>query len=549
MARFLSVFSGTAFPIDIVTSNSMSPVLMEGDLVAWTPATIDEVQVGDVIVFKSWVSWPDTKLVVHRVSNVLQNFKRPALETKGDANEWTDQAGPHIPEPYVTEKNFIGKVVSVGNIPLKVPFVGIIGIWINEGFKLLSQPSTAKGTVTNVGVFTPLIISVIILVISLFILPEKAKTIREKLRMYILGSQPLNMKSVFTFFLTIFIILLVIIHLFAYDSVTGSLGIGEFPDESGFSLGSVAPGHSTIPKPLPVFNPGIMPVKGVVFGTDNLHQFIRPETFQLGTGLSGKVNVSATAANGTVNGSYRGTMMVFSSPLWFIFPDGLMENVCAINGHLGIFILDVLSGLFFTVITIVTMALIAYFFNKYQIMNINLCWHFAPRNILKKGLGKRLRQREQLIKITIGRKAGWISQINLAELDKKPILLATAMVIPLLLLINSEILAMIIAALGAGLAAYFLQCPFRKKIVLASSLSMIFSVIFICLKTNYFLFTANRSYLEAMGLGCGAMGLYLLVLAFLLLPLSLLSWYCSGKLRNLKEQKDPLLILEGRCDL
>jgi len=50
-ARFLSVMSGTAFPINIVSAGSMSPSLMEGDLVAWIPSDIDDVEVGDVIVF------------------------------------------------------------------------------------------------------------------------------------------------------------------------------------------------------------------------------------------------------------------------------------------------------------------------------------------------------------------------------------------------------------------------------------------------------------------------------------------------------------------
>jgi len=70
--RFLSVMSGTAFPIDIVSAGSMSPSLMEGDLVAWIPSDIDDVEVGDVIVFKSWISWPGDKLIVHRVVEIKE---------------------------------------------------------------------------------------------------------------------------------------------------------------------------------------------------------------------------------------------------------------------------------------------------------------------------------------------------------------------------------------------------------------------------------------------------------------------------------------------
>ena len=112
-ARFLSVSSGTAFPIDIITSDSMGPSLMRGDLVAWTPTYIENVEVGDVIVFKSWLNWPDERLVVHRVVEIKEAWGKPALVTKGDANKYNDQAGPHIPEPYVTEKNFIGKTFFI----------------------------------------------------------------------------------------------------------------------------------------------------------------------------------------------------------------------------------------------------------------------------------------------------------------------------------------------------------------------------------------------------------------------------------------------------
>ena len=141
MARFLSVWTGIPFPIDLITSDSMSPSLMEGDVIAWTPITIDEIQIGDVVVFKSYVRWPDEKLVVHRVTDIKTDGTtgRPILETKGDANEWVDQKGPHIPEPYIREDHLMGKPISIGQQPLKIPVVGYLGIWMNQGMESLSQ--------------------------------------------------------------------------------------------------------------------------------------------------------------------------------------------------------------------------------------------------------------------------------------------------------------------------------------------------------------------------------------------------------------------------
>ena len=157
---------------------------MEGDVVAWTPTRIEDIEIGDVIVFKSHIHWPDEKILVHRVSDIkyTSNGER-LLETKGDRNPWVDQAGPHIPEPYIREKNLMGKVISIGQFPLKIPFVGMLGIWINQGLEAISQPTSSKDSISYAGIFAPLTISAVILVILIFIIPEKAKTVKEKLKL------------------------------------------------------------------------------------------------------------------------------------------------------------------------------------------------------------------------------------------------------------------------------------------------------------------------------------------------------------------------------
>ena len=547
--RFLSIFTGTFFPIDIVTSDSMNPSLMQGDLIAWTPIRIEDVKVGDVVVFKSWLSWPDQKLVVHRVVEIRTEWGKPALVTKGDGNNYTDQAGPHIPEPYIIEKNFIGKTISIGNQPLKIPFVGMVGIWINEGFKLLSQPSAAKGTVTSIGVFTPLIISVVLLVTSLFILPERAKTTREKIRLNIFSSQSLSIKNSFVFFLSIFVIFFIVIHLFAFDSVSATVGIGEFPERSGFELGSLKPGQTSFPRPLPVTNPSILPVKGVFFGRGELASFVNRDVFTIEMGKVKEMNVTATAPNGTMNGIFAGEIMIYSSPIWFMFPDNLMKELCQWNAEGSVYILDILSACILTALTITLILISACIGNNYRLMEINLCWHYAPKVYMKKGIGQRMSSFGTRTKRGFVERFGWLSGMNLATPDVKPVIVGSVLVVPLLLLLNSEILAMVIASLLAGLVAYAVSCRLRRKIVVASVAAMIISIIFISIKTNYLVMIRGKPLMESLGLGMGATGIYLLALAFFLIPLSCLSWYFTHKLRNVKEQKDPLLVLEGRCDL
>ncbi|MEM4258221.1 MAG: signal peptidase I [Candidatus Thermoplasmatota archaeon] len=548
-SRSLSVISGTPFPLAIITSNSMSPSLFEGDLVAWTPTNIDDVKIGDVIVFKSWLSWPDEKLVVHRVVGIKTMWGRPALETKGDANEYTDQSGPHIPEPYIQEKRFIGKVLSVGSQPLKIPFVGYIGILITQGFNALSQPSAAKGTLTYVGVFTPLTISVVLLVISLFILPDRAKTYKEKIRLNIFETQPLNIKNLFSFFLTIFVLLLVLVHFFAFDSTPATVGVGEFPEKSGFELGSIPSGKTGPMRYLPVINPGIMPVKGIVFGSGELKDFVNRTLFTIDPGEIRNLGITATIPNGTQNGSFLGEIKLYSSPIWFIFPDEFIRECLHHDGQSTVLILDVLAAGILTVCTITLIVTSAYISMKYRIFEIDISWRRVSKFLINRRVIQRISTVKHKTKVTFNQHVGWILRTNIVHLDVKPLILASTILVPFLLLLTSELLAMVVASIAAGLCAYFIHCRTRAKIILTSSFALIFGCIYIIVKTQYNLMTSDRTLLESTALGLGAIGIYLLVLAFFLIPLSLVTWYMTYQIRNVKEQKDPLLILEGSCDL
>jgi len=123
---FIAAWIGNSVSLNLVASGSMSPALVEGDIVAWAPINIEDVEIGDVIVYKSYVAWPDEKIIIHRVSNILTDSEgNPILETKGDNNDWMDQEGPNIPEPYIGEDHLMGKALSIGQEPLKIPYVGI----------------------------------------------------------------------------------------------------------------------------------------------------------------------------------------------------------------------------------------------------------------------------------------------------------------------------------------------------------------------------------------------------------------------------------------
>ena len=549
ITRIMSVTSGAVFPVDIVTSDSMSPSLVTGDLVAWTPASIHDVKVDDVIVYKSWLHWPDTKLVVHRVVEIRQEFGKIALVTKGDANQWTDQAGPHIPEPYVIEKNFVGKAIMVGPVPLKIPYVGYLGILVNEGFRILSQSTASKGTTASIIVFMPLTISVILLVVAVLLFPQRRKTIQEKIHYYIFSSRSLDLKKTAVFFFVIFTAFLVIIHLFAFDSVTGAVGIGEFASKNGMDLGALAPGQTGPLKNITIINPSIFPMKGVVFGKGGIASLLNPVTFQVNPGQTKAQAIRATVPNGTANGSYLGNIAIYSSPLWVIMPDEFLLAAVQFNTQTAVLLIDLFSALLLTIVTILLMISVAFIEDKITVFQINLSWQHVSRPLLKAGLRQRLRRARAVVHHKLQKNVYWVNQVNLATLQARPDLIGFFIVVPFFLLLRSETTAMVLAALLAGIVCYFFKCRLRQKIVLATTFSLAISLSIILLHAGLNIFLTAQPLMQSLSLAMGLLGVYLLAFAFILTPLVLLSWLVTHLFRNVKEQRDPLLALEGGCDL
>jgi signal peptidase len=536
----------------------MSPALMEGDIVAWTPMKIEDIKVGDVIVFKSKIHWPDEKILVHRVSGVLTNNNgQIMLETKGDKNKFTDQAGPHIPEPYIRENNLMGKVLSIGQQPLKLPFVGYIGLWINEGLNLISQPTSSKESFSYVGIFTPLTISVLLFVILIFILPEKAKTFKEKIRLNIFGRKPLKLKKTIIIFLIAYIVFFSVIHVFANESISASVGIREKSPDSMIDFGRLKPGITSSKRPLPVINPSTMPVKGFIFGNGEMKDLVQSEIFQLEKGETKTVTVKVKTEKTTPNGSYLGDIMVYSSPFWLMFHDDLVKNLVNWNPHGAIFILDLLSAVILTFITMLILVSISFIAEKYSNLSIDFSWRHAPRTILKMNTVKKIVNVKNKLKTTIGKSMGWIMRVDLSKsrpIDTsfskyiKPAIPALTL-IPILYLIEDQLIAMFFAVIIAGLFAYFVSCKLRNKIIITTVVTMGLAISHMIIQSNLVIISKYETIIEFWSVAFGAIGVYILLFTLLLIPLALCSWAIIHLIRNLKERKDPLLSLDGNCDL
>lgn len=103
---------GTSTPFMVVVSNSMYPTLKINDIIVVKSVSIDEVNIGDVIVFRSPLN-PRTP-IVHRVMDIVVDEQgAKMIITKGDRNP--------APDPWtITEDLLIGKVVYV------IPQIGAI---------------------------------------------------------------------------------------------------------------------------------------------------------------------------------------------------------------------------------------------------------------------------------------------------------------------------------------------------------------------------------------------------------------------------------------
>lgn len=112
----LSRTLATDEPMMTVTSNSMWPVIKRGDLVFIKAVEPDDIEIGSVIVFRHGEG-----MAVHRVVEMTAW----TITTRGDANTEADNP--------ISYGDVIGRVPTIGNSLVKIPFVGNIAFLMNPG--------------------------------------------------------------------------------------------------------------------------------------------------------------------------------------------------------------------------------------------------------------------------------------------------------------------------------------------------------------------------------------------------------------------------------
>ena len=100
----------TRYPLATITSGSMWPVLKVDDLILIKGIRGQEAEIGQIIVYQNAAQG----FTIHR----LIRKENGMLVTKGDANNAED-----LP---ISEKDVIGRSLSIGSRPVRIPYLGIV---------------------------------------------------------------------------------------------------------------------------------------------------------------------------------------------------------------------------------------------------------------------------------------------------------------------------------------------------------------------------------------------------------------------------------------
>ena len=98
---YVTIFGCSVFH---VVSGSMEPEIPVGALIISQKTEIEDIEVGDIISFRSLESYMQGSIVTHRVVEIHKKDGELALVTQGDANNSMDAY-------YVTRDNLVGRII------------------------------------------------------------------------------------------------------------------------------------------------------------------------------------------------------------------------------------------------------------------------------------------------------------------------------------------------------------------------------------------------------------------------------------------------------
>lgn len=555
--RFLSIIAGTPFPMSVVTSRSMSPALFEGDVLPWISCSMDDVRTGDIIVYKSANSWEGDVFIAHRVVERVNG----TFITKGDSNNYTDQAGPHIPEPPINGKMLKGKAIMFGRQPLKIPFAGYPWLAIQHAFTSLSKPMTWGKPQSDVhyAIFAPAAISFSLLFAGIVIwAPENGKSMKEKLREHIFGPGRLSVKRIFAYVLLFYIVFLMVASSFSYDKLSCSVGVERSPPKSRIFFGEMEAGQESFPKSLSIVNPSMLPVRGIIFPSGNISAFLeyKSDQFTLGRGEHFSGNITASVPEGSKPGIYEGSVYIYSSPYWMILPPSFVRSISGWDAGSSIIIFSVVSALIMAAITSLLLIAISMLMEKYLLASRYMTWKMLPVHMKMNSFYRMI---NSLFSSAARARNGlastfrWMNgELHWVEFGiKKPAvasIMGFAIAAPLLYSSGNFIFLLFVSSLVVGTAAYAMGCRWRAEVMFSAILLNAWLSAILGIKAFSHIFQTNHSLLVPLSSTVTIAGILLFLFAAMAVPACLLSWLPGYLIHSARERFDYEILLR-RCDL
>jgi signal peptidase len=556
LSHFISVWLGNPSPISVVTSGSMEPTLYKGDIIVWAPADIDSVAVGDIIVFQSSVD--RTKIVSHRVINITLTKTGPRFTTKGDANEYPDQKGSRAIEPYIGKEQYYGKVVSTNQQPLKIPYIGNIIFLSDELVKEFVKLARGESKNLLVLIIFIIVIAIAVCIISLYISATRKRRDIDFTEL-IFGPVRVRARRIMVYTLIAYSIFLLFTSLFAYDTIGTSVNINmnENPPETPLDFGDLKEGEVQDTQ-LPIINPYLMTLKGIVFSKGNISDFLVLEntTFLLKSGERHIKNITIHIPPGTTRGTYVGKIYIYSSPYWVIFPDSFMNSLAIWNPSAAVIIFNVISALFLSAASVIILYVLSRLIDASILLSTYLSWHpilrfgrkYKPGNFFLFLSTCRVRIAKFLVR-TYNWCFYWLMDLGWVDIRmKKPFIasLTGLFFIPLIFW-GKLFLGFTLAAFFAGAVAYVLGCRWRAEIITSSILSATY--LFISFSLLFISLSERLPFLAGLALAAEVISAFLFIFVLILLPTCLLSYLASAILQWSKERLEPQTKIEGDSDI
>jgi signal peptidase len=120
----LTIVTGMFFPIHVVSSESMVPSLVPGDIIVVKSTSSDKVYLGDIIVYRAPRPYPSP--IIHRVIDKVVEDSSIYFRTKGDNNPTSD---PYLVYP----TDIIGEYTG-----LRVPIIGHLILFLQSSTGIIT---------------------------------------------------------------------------------------------------------------------------------------------------------------------------------------------------------------------------------------------------------------------------------------------------------------------------------------------------------------------------------------------------------------------------